>query len=223
MTHSTDRNAQAALVRAAASFVRDTYSGEWADDAAATLETDADLIERGEPCSLLRLAETMQPAAVSAAVPPPTQTAPRDRIAEALMQWAESNNSPQYGAMRRPATVVQNAYSRADAVLAVLPPTTDQAAVLRWAADHIEDHELLPTRDLKFVRGVDWTLNVLRRMADETATETPAAEPTAEDIARAHVTSLHLIGEQLSTIESWFWEHLADVRDAGARQDGTET
>src|SRR5690606_26826020 len=45
----------------------------------------------------------------------------RARIAEALMQWAESNNSPQYGAMRRPATVVQTAYSRADAVLAVLP------------------------------------------------------------------------------------------------------
>lgn len=61
----------------------------------------------------------------------------------------------------------------------------------------------------------------LRRMAEETATETQAAEPTAEDIARAHVTSLHLIGEQLATIESWFWEHLADVRDAGARQDQT--
>ncbi|MYU24506.1 hypothetical protein [Streptomyces sp. SID8352] len=46
----------AALVRACASFVRDTYSGEWADDAAATLEADAARIERGEACSLLRLA-----------------------------------------------------------------------------------------------------------------------------------------------------------------------
>jgi hypothetical protein len=60
-------------------------------------------------------------------------------------------------------------------------------------------------------------------VADETATQTPTAEPTAEDIARAHVTSLHLIGEQLATIESWFWEHLADVRDAGARQDGDQS
>ncbi|MFF6866704.1 hypothetical protein [Streptomyces ardesiacus] len=50
---------RAALVRACASFVRDTYSGEWADDAAATLETDADKIERGEPCSLLRLAAVL--------------------------------------------------------------------------------------------------------------------------------------------------------------------
>lgn len=50
---------RAALVRACASFVRDTYSGEWADDAAATLERDADKIERGEPCSLLRLAAVL--------------------------------------------------------------------------------------------------------------------------------------------------------------------
>ncbi|WP_121711616.1 hypothetical protein [Streptomyces sp. E5N91] len=50
---------RAALVRACASFVRDTYSGEWADDAAATLEADADKIERGEPCSLLRLAAVL--------------------------------------------------------------------------------------------------------------------------------------------------------------------
>ncbi|MFD6324224.1 hypothetical protein ACFWOL_15440 [Streptomyces sp. NPDC058442] len=53
---------QAALVRACASFVRDTYSGEWADDAASTLETDADQIEQGEQCSLLRLADAMRPA-----------------------------------------------------------------------------------------------------------------------------------------------------------------
>src|SRR5690606_27421031 len=68
-TNATD---QAALVRACASFVRDTYSGEWADDAAATLETDADRIESGEQCSLLRLAATMRPAASSAVVARPT-------------------------------------------------------------------------------------------------------------------------------------------------------
>src|SRR5690606_19943420 len=43
-----------------------------------------------------------------------------DRIAEALMRWTERGNSPQYAAMRRPETVRANAYSRADAVLAVL-------------------------------------------------------------------------------------------------------
>ncbi|CAL9647410.1 hypothetical protein [Streptomyces sp. enrichment culture] len=69
---------QAALVRACASFVRDTYSGEWADDAAATLETDADKIERGEPCSLLRLAAVL-PATTNhdtdtSVTPPPALT-----------------------------------------------------------------------------------------------------------------------------------------------------
>src|SRR5690606_27145251 len=74
------------------------------------------------------------PAVSSAVVAPPTdQTALRDRIAEALMRWTERGNSPQYAAMRRPETVRANAYSRADAVLAVLP-TTDRAAVLREAA-----------------------------------------------------------------------------------------
>lgn len=35
-----------------------------------------------------------------------------------------------------------------------------------------------------------------------------------EKVVSEHVTTLHLIGEQLSQIESWFWQHLADVRDA---------
>jgi hypothetical protein len=41
------RDAQ--VMRRCAEFVRDTYSGEWADDAAATLERDADITERGCP------------------------------------------------------------------------------------------------------------------------------------------------------------------------------
>ena len=35
---------------------------------------------------------------------------------------------------------------------------------------------------------------------------------------REHTLNLHVIGEQLSEIESWFWAHLADVREA-ARQE----
>ncbi len=43
----------------------------------------------------------------------------------------------------------------------------------------------------------------------------PAQEPeTEEQRVRAHVTTLHLIGEQLAGVESWMWEHLANVRDA---------
>jgi len=44
----------------------------------------------------------------------------RDQIAEALMSWAERNANPQHATLRRPETVRQNAYGRADAVLAVL-------------------------------------------------------------------------------------------------------
>jgi hypothetical protein len=67
----------------------------------------------------------------------------RDLIAEALMQWAERNNSPQYATMRRPETVKANAYSRADAVLAVLTTPDQQATEAQqdepsaapWATD----------------------------------------------------------------------------------------
>lgn len=39
----------AQIMRRCAEFVRDTYDGEWADDAAATLERDADITEHGCP------------------------------------------------------------------------------------------------------------------------------------------------------------------------------
>lgn len=39
----------AQVMRRCAEFVRDTYDGDWADDAAATLERDADITERGCP------------------------------------------------------------------------------------------------------------------------------------------------------------------------------
>jgi hypothetical protein len=134
---------------------------------------------------LLKRLHITAPAAVSAAVAPPTQTALRDRIAEALMQWAEGNNSPKYTSMRRPETVVQNAYSRADAVLAVLPEVADRDAVLREAADQYakltdqneaydrEHGELDEDARLRHevVRDV---VAGLRRMADATATQTHA-------------------------------------------------
>jgi hypothetical protein len=44
---------------------------------------------------------------------------------------------------------------------------------------------------------------------------TPAtAPPTEEQVVRDHVTTVHLIGEQLTDIEAWLWERLADVRAA---------
>ncbi|AJP04757.1 hypothetical protein TU94_28240 [Streptomyces cyaneogriseus subsp. noncyanogenus] len=77
---------QAAIVRACASFVRDTYSGEWADDAAATLETDADQIERGEPCSLLQLADAMRLAVPPRRMADDAQPAPPQHSALVLSE-----------------------------------------------------------------------------------------------------------------------------------------
>lgn len=49
---------------------------------------------------------------------------------------------------------------------------------------------------------------------DETAgPEAQAETDGAEKMVRGHVLALHQIGEQLAGIESWFWQHLADVRD----------
>lgn len=42
------------------------------------------------------------------------------------MAWAETNNSPRYASMRRPATVVANANSRADAVMTVVGPELER-------------------------------------------------------------------------------------------------
>ncbi|MGW0920147.1 hypothetical protein ACWD3J_14155 [Streptomyces sp. NPDC002755] len=70
----------------------------------------------------------------------------------------------------------------------------------------------------------------LHRRDNETdqpnAAETQEPE-TEEQRVRAHVTTLHLIGEQLAGVESWMWEHLANVRNAersavGERPDTAE-
>jgi hypothetical protein len=158
---------------------------------------------------------------------PADRAALRDRIAEALMQWAEGNNSPKYASMRRPATVVQNAYSRADAVLAVLPSAgcltpeytdgpchcpscdpaahrTDRAAVL---AD-VERAIRTATRSCgykaedgcDFCNGVDAALDQVRRMADETATETPDVYLTTPCDACDHTLNWHSSGETGCTV-----------------------
>ncbi|MFF5609298.1 hypothetical protein ACFY65_23405 [Streptomyces cellulosae] len=202
-------------------------------------------------------------AAVSAAVAPPTnQTALRDRIAEALMQWAEGNNSPKYTSMRRPETVVQNAYSRADAVLAVLPssgcltpeytdgpchcPACDPAAHRTDRAAVLADVECAiraatgscgykAEDGCDFCGGVDAALDQVRRMADETATETPE-DPARIDRLRPEFTehaSVEAIDAQLDRARRqerrWHLrtEWLVGLRQAraeqpaaGARQDG---
>ncbi|MEV5184217.1 hypothetical protein AB0K88_31195 [Streptomyces werraensis] len=127
--------------------------------------------------SALRAAmERAAPAAVSAAVAPPTnQTALRDRIAQAI------EDAPFRPDERR-------SLQLADAVLAVLPPTTDKAdevdadTVANRAAQVIatmgaEIRELTHSRDRYRTAWLSARQRVLRRMADETATETPTAGP----------------------------------------------
>ncbi|MGW1961793.1 hypothetical protein ACWCPD_16130 [Streptomyces sp. NPDC001935] len=81
-------------------------------------------------------AQLHDPDAVS--VPAPTdEPALRDRIAEALMRWAETGNSPKYASMRRPETVRQNANGRAAAALAELKPELDALGRVRDVCDQL--------------------------------------------------------------------------------------
>lgn len=62
------------------------------------------------------------------ATTPLTEQQLRDRLADALICWAEGNNDPRHAPFRRPETVTRNAYGRADAVLAVVQPELDRLA-----------------------------------------------------------------------------------------------
>ncbi|MFL4947526.1 hypothetical protein ACJ6WE_09150 [Streptomyces sp. MMS24-I31] len=137
----------------------------------------------------------------------------REQIAEALMRWAEGNNDPQYASMRRPEAVRQNAYSRADAVLAVVQPELDQLDALRAvargycpacgrgdAAPTITDWEQQRQRaerlaaevtalrdDLYGVTGARWIADSLDSILNRTATIPPAhdAGPSVRECADA--------------------------------------
>jgi hypothetical protein len=172
-----------------------------------------------------------EPAAVSAAVEPPAdQTALRDRIAEALAT-ADGWDIPTGATMRDVSEELATHFrGLADAVLAVLPAPADRATVLREAADQYakltdqneaydrEQGELDETARLQHgtVRDV---VAGLRRMADETATETPSMR-----LARQSVQAMTDTFQQAcppgcvacATDESHDPEPAA-----GARQDGS--
>ncbi|MEV5236443.1 hypothetical protein [Streptomyces pseudogriseolus] len=174
------------------------------------------------------------------------QTALRDRLIDALDNAHHTHPCPELGdktwsgcvhyddAGRMLGVGVCHSERRADAVLAVLPQSVEdrvravcdqllRSSVLADGQPHTDRERGVVQAVTRILAAVDGETpdDALRCMADEQADQTtPPAEPTAEEIARTHVTSLHMIGEQLSTIESWFWEHLADVRDAAKRQDG---
>lgn len=84
------------------------------------------------------------------------------------MAWAETNNAPQYASMRRPATVVANANSRADAVLAVIQPELDRLAEVRRFCELSRDSMRVPVAEM--------AQDILRYLDTGSWTE-PKAEP----------------------------------------------
>lgn len=102
----------------------------------------------------------------------------RDRIAEALISWTYRGKDPEHGGIL--ATVRANAYSRADAVLAVLPEPADRAAVLSTTERDMLRYALDLAQEQMFSRGDEFTeddqaaVDRLRRMAGETPATTEA-------------------------------------------------
>ncbi|MFD6415973.1 hypothetical protein [Streptomyces sp. NPDC060194] len=130
---------------------------------------DASLLE-GARAIRAALDDTGQ-AAAREGTPPTDPTGLRDSIADALMAWAEGNNRPEYARVRRPGTVVKNAYSRAAAVLAVLPATTDRATVLADVEHAVRQAGANCTYSADsgcdFCGGINAALEQIRRLADE--------------------------------------------------------
>lgn len=118
-------------------------------------------------------------------VPPPTdQAALRDRIAKALVDWAYRSTDRKYTALRRDETVRANAYSRADAVLAVLPEVADRAAVLREAADAVAADTGFHIRYGSATDYAEHYAALLRRLAAEAPTATKPDTDLTERLER---------------------------------------
>lgn len=79
------------------------------------------------PAVVSAIRAALEPAV--SVVPPATNQALRDRIAEALVSWTYRGKEPDPG-IGMLETVRANAYGRADAVLAVLPAPVDRTAEL---------------------------------------------------------------------------------------------
>ncbi|MEV5619443.1 hypothetical protein [Streptomyces bacillaris] len=105
------------------------------------------------------------------------------------------------------------------------PAPADRAAHYREAANGLA--AIGPLNNLVSAPAA-WNeaIETLRRMADQIADDAAAgvqpptseAEPepeplTEEQVIRQHVTTVHLIGDQLADVESWLWQRLADARD----------
>ena len=183
-------------------------------------------------------------AVVAVAAPPTGQTALRDRIAEVLARFGDVDQHAMAAAVLAvlPAGSEDTTTTRADALAEAIAaveaerdatdvnvavyPRYDQRqrnaldsgirVLRRLAAETRQGCTLCG--HLTCVGGHPCgVISTQQGDLPEPCACTGPAEPTAEETARNHVIALHQIGEQLAGIESWMWEHLADVRGA-ARQ-----
>jgi hypothetical protein len=159
-------------------------------------------------------------AAVSSVgqAPATDHTALREQIAEALMRWAERGNDPQYASIRRPSVVRENAYSRADAVIAVLPELADRAAVRCSSCEHEAQYHDADGRCWFTVeQGVPERDAVcscqLRRMAVEAAVPGRTTDETRADTLAAWLYQRFMPdGEGWNNLDDdqrAYWEHQA--------------
>lgn len=170
-----------------------------------------DLRDRDAAADLIDPTRTA-PAAVSVPPPAPQAADRRARYAAAIAEGFRAFDADTTSDAYLDAELLDAVVAVADAEEAVTR-AVDRAAVLNRAADFF--HGLSLTGTAVTAREVE---TELRRLADEAQQPEPEAEPTVEDIARANVLALHQIGEQLAGIESWMWEHLANVRETAKAQ-----
>lgn len=137
------------------------------------------------------------------AVQPPVDQALRDRIAAALIRWTYRGEEPdpETGILE---TVRANAYSRADAVLAVLPAPADRAGILRDFLWRLEQ----ACGDVAAEQLLD-QYPELRGLADEQPVQTtPADHPRRGDAFEAWLKA------RRDATTTWTpWHALDDILD----------
>jgi hypothetical protein len=137
----------------------------------------------------------------------------RDRIAEALLDHLSRTADIRPGRDGEPAfmpevTDLERARI-AEVVLAALPAPADRAEATIARVRAVLETEAVAGRSALEYRGL--IISALMGTEDDLADEVPEPE-TEADIVREHVTTVHLIGEQLTHVESWLWKRLAEVR-----------
>ncbi|MET4670774.1 hypothetical protein [Streptomyces sp. PvR018] len=176
------------------------------------LERSLDEVRRQLGQEILRAGEAE--AALNAAPPAPADRAAIEALAAEWEKRGEYGDSSITDRARELRAVLAG-----EAAAGVQPPTTtaDRAAALGMTPTEYRQHS--HTTAVQQIQAAAQGLfaGTAIRVAD--ALKEPdenEAEPeplTEEQLIRQHVTTVHLIGDQLANVESWLWQQLADARD----------